>query len=373
MTDTATSQGARRAAAAALVALVALPLLAGLFAGLPGGFFRFPPVLIRTTPVPGFHPWYLAALALPGALTVWMLLLPHRCGFARPAPAAGATPAPRRCPAWLWAGLALNLAAWAASWLRPEWLGILRHHTFTPLWLGYVLVVDGLVFRRTGRSRLADSPRAFLKLFALSAAIWWYFEFVNRFVRNWWYEGVATFGWLEYTIFATLCFSTVLPAILGTADLLLSFSRFARRYAEGPRFRPWPRGTVRLAGLAGGAGLILLVLFPVQLFPLTWLAPLAVAAAALALAGCPTPFHDLARGDFSRLFALGLAALVCGFFWELWNFHALPKWHYAVPYVQVLRVFEMPLPGYLGYLPFGPICWCMAALLNVACGRRAEP
>jgi recombinational DNA repair protein (RecF pathway) len=29
---------------------------------------------------------------------------------------------------------------------------------------------------------------------------------------------------------------------------------------------------------------------------------------------------------------------------------------YAIPYVDVLHVFEMPLLGYAGYLPFGLAC-----------------
>ena len=37
----------------------------------------------------------------------------------------------------------------------------------------------------------------------------------------------------------------------------------------------------------------------------------------------------------------------------MWNFRALPKWEYTIPYLGFARVFEMPLLGYLGYLPFG--------------------
>jgi hypothetical protein len=37
----------------------------------------------------------------------------------------------------------------------------------------------------------------------------------------------------------------------------------------------------------------------------------------------------------------------------MWNFFSFPKWHYQVPYVSFLHIFEMPLLGYGGYLPFG--------------------
>ena len=52
----------------------------------------------------------------------------------------------------------------------------------------------------------------------------------------------------------------------------------------------------------------------------------------------------------------GLAALTCGFFWEMWNGYSLSKWSYQVPYLDVLHVFELPLAGYTGYLAFGLEC-----------------
>jgi hypothetical protein len=47
-----------------------------------------------------------------------------------------------------------------------------------------------------------------------------------------------------------------------------------------------------------------------------------------------------------------VGVLICGFFWEFWNFYSYPKWVYHVPYLGFLHVFEMPLLGYGGYLPF---------------------
>ncbi len=58
-------------------------------------------------------------------------------------------------------------------------------------------------------------------------------------------------------------------------------------------------------------------------------------------------------GDYTLVAAYGLAALCCGFFWELFNYHSLARWQYAIPYVQVFHLFEMPILGYAGYLPFG--------------------
>ena len=65
-----------------------------------------------------------------------------------------------------------------------------------------------------------------------------------------------------------------------------------------------------------------------------------------------------------------LAGLVCGFFWELWNICSLAKWIYSVPFVDRFHVFEMPLLGYAGYLPFGIECAAAAAWMGNIFSRK---
>ena len=64
-----------------------------------------------------------------------------------------------------------------------------------------------------------------------------------------------------------------------------------------------------------------------------------------------------------------LAALICGGFWEMWNYNSLAKWEYAVPFVGRYRVFEMPVLGYAGYLPFGLEVAVVAQMLDSALKR----
>jgi hypothetical protein len=58
---------------------------------------------------------------------------------------------------------------------------------------------------------------------------------------------------------------------------------------------------------------------------------------------------------------IGLACALNYLVGEMWNFYSTPQnpnfWKYDVPYVNVLHVYEMPLLGYFGYLPFGMLCW----------------
>jgi hypothetical protein len=383
-----------------LLLMIGAPLAGGWMRGLDPAFFEFPPLTRYIRHAPFSPPVFalFSALAVGAAL---MLIRPRWFGFRVRRASEGAAHDPDRFPAgrvegkaphperapgadsefgirhspfpsWFWLGLALAVVSWLLAWGRFEGLGPVREHTFFTLWLGYILVVDGLVFRRTGTSPASRSAGSFTAAFPVSAALWWYFEFVNRFVQNWWYDGVTHFSALHYLAYGTLCFSTVIPAILETADLLASFRWFRLAYREGPCWRV-PARAGRRAVMAGGiAALVAMALWPNPLFFLTWLAPLAVLSVALAQAGTETPFTAMRRGDYSGLFRLAAAALVCGFFWEMWNFFSLPKWRYSVPYVNVLRLFEMPAAGFTGYLPFGPFCWCWWRAAQRLAGRDPE-
>jgi hypothetical protein len=84
---------------------------------------------------------------------------------------------------------------------------------------------------------------------------------------------------------------------------------------------------------------------------------------------CLILFADAGRGDWRRVGLLALAALICGFFREMWNFHSLAKWIYAVPCVNRFHLFEMPLLGYAGYIPFGLECAVVAEWTGCFAGQ----
>jgi hypothetical protein len=95
-----------------------------------------------------------------------------------------------------------------------------------------------------------------------------------------------------------------------------------------------------------------------------WVAPFLIITAGQAVCGVETVFRDLPRGDWRRVWLPALAALVCGFFWEMWNVKSLAHWEYSVPFVQRFHIFEMPFLGYGGYLPFGLECMAVAIMLD---------
>ncbi len=251
-------------------------------------------------------------------------------------------------PRWGWVGLLLIAVFWPVNWF---WPGLRTHLAFFPLWLGYALTMDALAYRQRGTSLLARSPRRYVGLFFLSAPVWWLFEAFNLRLQNWVYVGREFFDDLTYGVLATLAFSTVMPAVFGTVEWMAGHAWLAR-FRHGPRLEPTPRvaATFFLLGLLG---LGLMLLWPRYFFPLVWVAPYLMTEAVNIWRGHRSLLEWTARGDWRPVWAVALGTLFTGFFWEFWNVFSYPKWVYHVPFVQFWHIFEMPLLGYLGYLPFG--------------------
>lgn len=258
-----------------------------------------------------------------------------------------------------WIGLILIAVAWPLNWLLP---GLRTHILFFPLWLGYTLTVDALVLRRRGTSILTRSRRSFVKLFLLSAPAWWLFEVINWRTQNWQYVGRAAFTDVEYVLLASVAFSTVIPAVFETAELVRSF-RWTHRLKGGPRLRP-TRKVLGLMGIIGAAMLGLLLVWPTYFYPFVWGAAFFLMEPLAAALGRRTLLTHTQKGDWRPVVCLALGALLCGFFWELWNWQAFPKWTYDAPGVNFWHVFEMPLIGFIGYLPFALELHAFASLFS---------
>lgn len=252
-----------------------------------------------------------------------------------------------RLPVHGWVGIGLVLVFWLLNWTLK---GPRTHWGFFPLWLGYCLTIDGLVFWRTRTSLLTRSPRRYVGLFLMSAPVWWIFELFNLRLQNWTYLGVEIFTPLEYGFWTTLSFTTVIPAVFGSAELVASFP-FLKRLPRGPVIGTQKRTTVAFFG-AGWLMLALLLLFPRIFFPFLWLSLYFILEPVNIWLGN----HSLAlwtrEGDWRPVVALWLGVLSTAFFWEMWNYFSFPKWIYDVPWGNWLHLFEMPLLGYGGYLPF---------------------
>ena len=274
-------------------------------------------------------------------------------------------------PWWGYGGLLLAAVSWLLAWTRFQWFETLQAYTFFPLWLGYIISINSMTYTRMGRCLLSTRPRYFLALFPVSSLFWWFFEYLNRFVQNWHYLGVDNFSTGEYILHASLCFSTVLPAVQSTEEYLSSFPRLV-----GP-LKNWRPVVVHKPALWGWLLLFLaapclaaISIYPDYLFPMLWVAPFLIITAVQAVCGDKTLFHGLSDGDWRLVWLPALAALTCGFFWEMWNFRSLAHWEYSVPFVQRFHLFAMPVLGYGGYLPFGLECIAVSMILGQVLGEK---
>ena len=211
---------------------------------------------------------------------------------------------------------------------------------------------------------MLNRPGFFLFLFPVSAAFWWFFEYLNRFVQNWYYLGVHFDTW-EYFWHATVCFSTVLPAVLGIREWIHGSAWLERGFKEFlPLSLPRPKSAAWAVLLLSAAGLAGIGVWPDFLFPLLWVSPLLIIVSLQTLMGEKTALGGIGNGDWRVAVSSASAALLCGWFWEMWNYWSLAKWEYAVPFVHQHQIFEMPVLGYAGYLPFGLECAVIGGMLE---------
>lgn len=244
-------------------------------------------------------------------------------------------------------GLLLVAVCWPLNWTLP---GQRTAYLFFPLWLGYILVVDALVYRRTGSSLWTRSWRGFILLFVLSAPAWWLFEIINNRTGNWEYLGAGGFTPLEYNALSTLCFSTVMPAVFETAELVCTF-RWVKSLRPCGRIPDTNRINAVL-WLTGVVMLALTLLWPRFFYPFVWISLVLILEPMNRRLRRPHLLEWLKGGDWRPVISLALGALICGFFWEMWNEWSWPQWDYHTPGANILHVFKMPLPGYGGYVPF---------------------
>jgi hypothetical protein len=241
----------------------------------------------------------------------------------------------------------------------------------TPIaWTGFILFADGIVFRVRGSSWLRSSPREFAFLAVVSIPLWLVFEFFNLYINNWYYTGLPETFVLRLFGYAW-SFATIWPAIFEAADLIGVWrgenahprvdAAVARR-GSSPTFTRG-RLVAALSILVGALMLISPFLAPVSIAQYlaapVWLGFIFLLEPVNWRLGGESLVRDFGDGRYERLKNLILSGFLCGVLWEFWNYWARAKWHYTVPIMERLKIFEMPVPGYLGFPAFAIECFTM--------------
>jgi len=236
----------------------------------------------------------------------------------------------------------------------------------TPIaWTGYILLVDALVFRRRGDSWLMNARAEFVILAACSLPLWLIFEWYNKyFIHNWHYinlpENLALrwfgYGW---------SFATIWPAIFETGDLVASLRKTRGVTADAFRTSHSAFGMTGTLSVLFGATLLL--------WPMVFPSPYLAAPVWLGFIFLLDPLNGRFGAEsltLPRSLNLAFAGLICGVVWEFWNYWARTKWIYDVPILQNVKMFEMPLPGYLGFPAFALECFTMYVMVRLCIWRR---
>ncbi|MFI5038089.1 MAG: DUF4332 domain-containing protein [Solirubrobacterales bacterium] len=253
-------------------------------------------------------------------------------------------------------GLALRGVEPAATWL------------YEAAWYPTIVLMAALVARREGADPFTAHPVHALSVFAWSAVFWFFFELLNWRLANWYYVNVPA-GRLERWVGISLAFATVLPAIFLAARALEAWG--VVRSVRTTPMRVTPAG-LRVTAFAGAVFLVLPLAWPRYFFPLVWGATTLLAEPALYRREPRwSLIADLERGELGRIVRLLLGGAAIGLLWELYNSFARSRWIYTVPGLEGLKIFEMPLLGFVGFPVFALECWSVFHLL--ACFGISTP
>lgn len=256
------------------------------------------------------------------------------------------TATPARMPAYGWAGL--------ASMVFFEILLFTADHTlvgwfFTPIqWTGLILFLDGLRKRRRGESLIADHPREFFLLCGISIVSWSVFEGYNVLLRNWTYIGLPENYWIRYFGYAW-AFATISPAMFLIYETVSDLfpGEDTTSYPRLPDSLFWP------FVIFGFLCMVIPLVWPsTHMTPLVWMGVAFFLDPINGRRGDRSILSEFFTGERRSMLLFFLSGLVAGIVWEFWNYWADAKWHYDVPYLGHIRVFEMPILGFLGFMPF---------------------
>lgn len=356
----------------ALGAIFILPYVGGYISydgNFPPDYFDFPNL---TAPEKApFNKYVFGGFSLIFLAFILYYLFPKLFGFKNIPVTNTPKPVGGKFPKWFWIGVILWGGTLFIEWMKfsePKWI---INWGALPLFWGFTFLLDGIVFKRTaGKSIISTRPKEIFGIGLASSFGWVLFEYLNFFVLDtWYYPHGDLIPESEFTIYAVLGSSGLLPMAFEWNSLFHTFPKLKNRFKNGPKlFLPWWVRNLFL--VLSFAAIYFAPTYPNQLFSILWFAPMAIIGVLLSKFGIWTPFKSIREGNWSTISLFGLAYFIQGFLCEFWNYFSashtdgssVPNsynpdyWMYSLPYVNEFHVFEMPILGLAGYIPFGVYC-----------------
>ena len=200
--------------------------------------------------------------------------------------------------------------------------------------------------------------------------IWCLFDLINFYgvrgtgMRAWVYIGLPI-DFSDKFIPYLLAFGSIVPGMLMSGQAMLNAGWFDWARTRPDRLPRW----LPVAGLVAGVAMsVWPLVHPDPVTNLTlWTSLVFLLDPINDRLGRPSMFRDWRNGWYGRSLAAMAGGLACGLLWEFWNYWALTKWTYHLPFLgrwgNRFHYFEMPLPGLIGFLRSG---WSAGS-----CGRRS--
>jgi hypothetical protein len=408
-----------------ILAVLVFPLLGGLIlydGSFPDGFFQYP--ILQGHPKPGFSWVVFGLIGFVCLLIIFLYVFPQLFGFkSSNSPSDNIKTSHASFPVWFWIGFAILVFVLIIIWGRLSKPEIITDFGSTLFYWSLFVVLDGILYKRlSGISLIADKINLVISLAISSAFGWLIYAYLNFFLdENWFYPYGDLITSSEFVIYLILASSALGPLIVVTYLILKSFPSFYFRYSNGPVIRFSKKIKIVLLVLS----LILCFAFgafPHELFFFVWLGPLLSLGIIMDLLGVWSPFKEIGKsGNWSPVMIIFLAGLIQGFSWEAYNYlsadhqeykishtekyneqphqiaiykngkekifqtdsvvfhvkttdvkpvytHRPDYWVYNVPYVNRFHIFEMPVLGLFGYLPYGGYVWVWWIIFAVFTG-----
>lgn len=329
-----------------------------------------------------FNPYIFALLSLVFVAFVLLYAYPKIYGFKKEMDVLLLPDKRPKLPFWFWIGLVIWSVSLFLLWGRFDGMTWYYKYIDIQLWWSFAAMLDGWAYTRNyGDSLMGTRPRELIGIAVASVMGWMIFEYFNFFVnRNWYYPEGSQIPPVEFFCYSMFASTSVFPISFEFYSLFNTFPVFKDKYTQGPKIvlPAWVKTSLFIISFSA---MFILYFFPNETFFLVWFAPLIIFALLLSKFEIWTPFTPLKNGNWSPLLLIALSWVASGFFVECWNYFSGSHtdgvlatnntlyWAYSVPFVNVAHLFEMPILGYMGYLPYGVyagIWWLtFAFLLNI--------
>ena len=260
-------------------------------------------------------------------------------------------------------------------WRVARWVAV---NMTALVWVGYLLFLHGaLSMQRTG-SPVRRRPHHFFLLCLASIVIWCLFDWINFYsIKAWRYIGMPE-RHSQRMLGYFLAFATIVPGMLMSGQFLMNFGLFDWAFFRSLESKLGrSKSKILVASLLVGLAMFLWpLLHPDPVTNLTlWTSLVFLLDPINYWLGRPSMFRDWANGNFGRTLGAFAGGLLCGFLWEFWNYWALTKWTYHLPFLgwtEQYKYFEMPVLGLLGFVPFGLACWIIWQTMRIPLDGLAE-